>query len=206
MASNEDDDERKRKRMQNNEKRRESYAKMKEQKKGKYIPVDGCLLRTNRHSAQNESTLTLVGSFVKRLQKEMNIERWGIIMTEERVLRVIQCSQWTMNDSPMWMKEKSSRHMAVMLPDEEIDRTWLVQFRAESTTEWFSLFEVKKSTQEGTGYGLFAARPYSWGGTLGDFYGVISVKTPHQKRSIYAMERLKMGALVQLFLAGGTLA
>jgi hypothetical protein len=34
------------------------------------------------------------------------------------------------------MKEKSSRHTAVMLPDEEIDRTWIVQFRAESTTEW----------------------------------------------------------------------
>jgi hypothetical protein len=51
---------------------------------------------------------------------------------------------------------------AVMLADEEIDRTWLVQFRAESTTEWFSLFEVIKSTLEGAGYGLFAARPYSW--------------------------------------------
>jgi hypothetical protein len=75
-----------------------------------------------------------------------------------------------------------------MLPDEELDRTWLVQFRAKSTTEWFSLFEVKKSTREGAGYGLFAARPYSWGDTLGVFYGVISVKTPHQKRSIYAME------------------
>jgi hypothetical protein len=93
-----------------------------------------------------------------------------------------------MNDSPMWMKEKSPRHPAMMLPDEEIYRTWLVQFRAESTTEWFSLFEVKKSTLEGVGYGLFAVRPYSWGDTLGVFYGLISEKTPHQKRYIYAME------------------
>jgi hypothetical protein len=47
---------------------------------------------------------------------------------------------------------------------------------------------VKKSTIEGGGYGVFAARPYSWGDALGVFYGNISVKKPHQKRSIYAME------------------
>jgi hypothetical protein len=109
-------------------------------------------------------------------------------MKEERVLRVVQCSQWTMDASLMWMKDRSPRHPEVLIPNEEIDRTWLVQFRAQSTTEWFSLFKVKESTLEGAGYGLFAARPYSWGDTLGVFYRCIAVKAGHQTRSVYAIE------------------
>jgi hypothetical protein len=66
----------------------------------------------------------------------------------------------------MWMKEKSTRQSTVITLQMELSQNWIIEFRDKYRNEWISLFEVKKLTLEGVGYGLFAARPYTSGDVL----------------------------------------
>jgi hypothetical protein len=159
-------------------------------KKGKYKPEDTPhLLRTRafRHSLQNAKALALVDSFVKQLAAIKELRQWGVLLYKFS-LRVVNCCLWTVDDSPMWMKEKSTRQSTVITPQMELSRNWIIQFRDKYRNKWISLLEVKKLTLDGAGNGLFASRLYTSGDVLGVFYGLISEKTPNGKHSTYALE------------------
>jgi hypothetical protein len=128
-----------------------------------------------------------VDSFIKKLAAIKELRQWGVFLNKFS-LRVVNCCLWTVDDSPMWMKEKSTRQPTVITPQMELPRNWIIQFRDKYHNEWILLFEVKKSTLDGAGYGLFASRPYTSGDVLGVFYGLISKKIANGKYSSYALE------------------
>jgi hypothetical protein len=72
--------------------------------------------------------------------------------------------------------------LLVIAPSNEIYRQFLLQARDPHKNKWSTLFRIKKSTINGVGYGLFAARPYSvhdiLGLYLGDVYNPKKKETP----------------------------
>jgi hypothetical protein len=117
----------------------------------------------------------------------MELRQCGVFLNKFS-LRVVNCCLWTVDDSPMSMKEKSTQQSTEITPQMELSRNWIIQFRDKYRNEWILLFEVKKLTLDGAGYGLFASRPYTSGDVLGVFYGLISEKTPNGQYSTYALE------------------
>jgi hypothetical protein len=171
--------------------RRKAYAKKKEMR-GKLFDIAEPVLRTASflHSEIFSAPMDEVNSFIiKRLLKEeQDLKMWKQVLVDEEVLRVLVRPTYVSQVHPMWVRGKSTRHALTIKPEDEIGRSWTIQFRSLQTKEWFSLFDIKPSGIEGAGYGLFAARPFLEGATLGVFYGDVKDDVPCLRKTFYAME------------------
>jgi hypothetical protein len=78
-----------------------------------------------------------------------------------------------------------ANHPLVIAPSNEIYRQFLLQERDPHKNKWSNLFRIKKSTINGGGYGLFAARPYSVHDILGLYLGDVYPKKKKTPRSEY---------------------
>ena len=119
-----------------------------------------------------------MGDFVFNLQNK-ELEDWGEEI-EKRVRTVTTVS--FLEDPPT---VKSTTRATKINPLKEISRIFTVQF--EVNQEWNNLFTIQQSTIKGAGLGLFAARTFAKGETLGVYYGPIKPDNSKTEGSIYAL-------------------
>jgi hypothetical protein len=193
MASNDDDGNKKRKAI--NDKNKESeYLIKKGEKRGVFLPPSVQLLGTTAfvHSAAYARTRLVMEKLVEELLKIRDPRRWLTRLESPYTLRVALnvLSARTEDKHHQWMQERSLTHSTTIRPEMELSRSWMIQLRDREMNEWITLYEVRNSTLENSGYGLFAARPYKAQDTLGVFYGDITEKNKKEETTDknYAMQ------------------
>jgi hypothetical protein len=157
------------------------YRLKQKEKKGKYRSTDGVM--SARVKTFATSTTTELDRLVRSITKNANLHQW-----KDRILERVRVatSILAVLPHPQSMSECNATQRTIIKPSDELSRAFVIQLREKK--EWVDLFEIKQSTIEGSGYGIFACRPFPTHCTLGIYYGdLIQEGEETAENSIYAM-------------------
>jgi len=105
---------------------------------------------------------------------------------EMDILRVNIVSIWQHPKFVDCRMEKSLNQRKQKIPEEfELERRFRIMVRNRKDNTWHELFEVKKSSIEGAGDGLFALRSFEKGECVGLYVG--EVRSCSHRKTIYSM-------------------
>jgi hypothetical protein len=123
--------------------------------------------------AEYEKSFLILDNFISFLKRMSHPRKWKTYLAGPHYLRVVQRTLSCMDEHPGLMLEKSRTHSLNTTPSMEISRSWEIHIHDRIWNEWIPMFEVKTSTLNNAGYGLFALRPFQVGDALGVFYGEV---------------------------------
>ena len=154
-----------------------AYLRTKANQIGLFDPPSSRRLQTDAfvNSETYDRMCLVMDNVVGNLVTMGDPRRWKPTLSNPLTLRVVlKTLSVGVENHHQWMQEASLTHSTTITPAMELSRRWIIQLRDPDVNEWFSLYEVKKSTIENSGYGLFAARPYKAHDILGVFFGEVS--------------------------------
>jgi len=139
--------------------------------------------------AKKTNNVTFISELCEELLESGDYKTLAARVRKKDVLRVNTVTIWQDPKFKDCMEKSLTPNRKQNVPPEfELGRRFQVVARDTATNTWHELYEVKTSTIEGAGNGLFALRPFKRGEWMGIYIGEVRPFLQVKKtKTIYAM-------------------